>query len=71
MYIRDTMPKIPKKTKWPKGLKGKLNAAARKAERDAENKAIRDAIQAARTALNSGSAAAIKAAKKKVDDLKK
>lgn len=65
------MAKVPKKTRWPKGLKARLNAAARKAEREAENKAIRDAIQAAKSALNSGGAAAIKAAKKKIDDLKK
>lgn len=46
------MAKLPKKKKWPKGLKAKLNAYNRKAARIAENKRIEKEIAAARAKLN-------------------
>jgi len=46
------MAKVPKKKKWPKGLRRRLAAAERKEARIAENKRIEAAIEAARKKLN-------------------
>lgn len=42
------MARIPKKKKWPKGLKARLNRQKRIDERIAENKRIEKEIEAAR-----------------------
>jgi len=44
--------KIPKKKKWPKGLKARLAKAERYAKRVAENKKIEQEIAAARKKLS-------------------
>lgn len=45
------MPKVPKKKKWPKGLKRRVNAQKRYDARIAENKKIEAEIKAAQKKL--------------------
>lgn len=46
------MAKLPKKVRWPKGLKRRLNAQTKRDARLRENQAIKKQIEAARKKVN-------------------